>query len=193
MKKGLKSIILIFGILLSFSLSSVSNYKSVLLSDQKETYLNESQILDYLIKADSYEIKELKNKPFDTLQFNKVIAYDFEGTPWKSVFNQKNNKYSDVITNQKKLNIEQIYRLVNLLTNPETYGSEQYECFNPHQGIIFYDNEKVKLVIDICLDCNYLVSSIKIPTVDWGFSDEGIKNIIDLSKDLGLNYGNIKK
>jgi hypothetical protein len=69
------------------------------------------------------------------------------------------------------------------LCNKSTYGGDVAACFDPHLGIVFYKASKPSAYVSICLDCNYLVSSIKIPG-QAGFSDDGIKKIMDFEREL---------
>ena len=73
-------------------------------------------------------------------------------------------------------------------------------------GIVFYENEQRKFVVDICLDCNYLIATIEIPATQFkkvfyddggsyglrGFSEIGKEKIVELGKQLNLDYGNIE-
>ena len=36
------------------------------------------------------------------------------------------------------------------------YGGETKGCFEPSLGIVFYKDNQICYVIDICLDCNFL-------------------------------------
>ena len=51
---------------------------------------------------------------------------------------------------------------------------------------MFYEGEKVSAYISICLECNYLISSIKIPAAESGFSKTGSQGIESFQRDVGL-------
>jgi len=78
-------------------------------------------------------------------------------------------------------------------------------CFIPHLGFGFYKDNKIVFKVNVCLDCNYLIPSIKIPATSFykinkgtefeypaqGFSEYGKERIIEISKELELDYGKI--
>lgn len=117
--------------------------------------------------------------------------------------------YADVlgfvkrITKQQVLNEKQTITLIGLITKKETYGSSTAACFNPNWSVVFFENNRVVLVVDFCLDCNYLISSVPIPTqqsfenierdgnfvLSNGFSKNGRKEIKQLTKELDMIYG----
>ena len=171
-------------------------------------YLSQAQLTEYVLQSKTIEITSAYTYPFDTLQFDKVIAYDFDGSeqPYPSVINQRNGKFVPVISRQQELKAEQIDFLIDFLTDNSTYGEPTAACFYPHLGIVFYQGNERKYVVDICLDCNYLRSTTEIPATQHkkmkfddgtsyglqGFSGKGKEKIIQLSKRLGLAYGAVE-
>ncbi len=168
-------------------------------------YLKRSELEAYVLQAEKVNLKALNSKPFDTLKFDKIIAYDFEGSeePNPSVIG-KNNKFTNVILKQKYLNEKQAQFLLKCLTSNSTYGGSFAACFNPHLGFVFFDNNKVVCTVDVCLGCNYLISTSDIPAMNnkminkgtedaypaFGFSKSGKKKIRKLCKELDFYYGN---
>ncbi|WP_395063534.1 hypothetical protein [Flavobacterium sp.] len=168
-------------------------------------YLKRSELEAYVLQSEKLNLKELNLKPFDTLKFDKIIAYDFEGSeePNPSVIG-KNDKFTNVILKQKYLNEKQGYFLIKCLTSNATYGGSFAACFNPHLGFVFFDHDKVVYTVDVCLGCNYLISTSDIPAMNskminkgtedaypaFGFSKAGKKKIRKLCKELDFFYGN---
>lgn len=165
----------------------------------KKKYLSQKTLHDYVKKAKLIQPDSSSNPPFDTLKYNKVIAYDFEGIVHESVAQMDTlESFAPVILRQKSLDQKQVSFLTDFLTNIETYGGLRYGCFEPHLGIVFYQDDNIQCVINFCLDCNFLSSSVKIPVMEtkvdgeyirFGFSEQGTQNIIKLSKELGFEYG----
>lgn len=167
-------------------------------------YLKRSELEAYVLQAEKVNLKALNSKPFDTLKFDKIIAYDFEGSeePNPSVIG-KNNKFTNVILKQKYLNEKQAQFLLKCLTSNSTYGGSFAACFNPHLGFVFFNNNKVVYKVDVCLGCNYLISTSNIPAMNskminkgtedaypaFGFSKSGKKKIRKLCKELDFYYG----
>ena len=138
--------------------------------------------------------------PFDTLHYNKVVAYEYEGCeePYPAVLNEQ-GEFVPVITKQKLLSPEQLITLTKSLTSPMSYGGSTSACFNPHLGIVFYQDTSVSVQINICLGCNYLIASKYIPATESirsndnkfaeiGFSKRGRSQIKKLCDDLGYWY-----
>jgi len=128
---------------------------------------------------DQSEIKASADNVFAAIDYDKVIAYSYNGEGGNEIINS-NGKLADRIKKQTQLDRSQIIRLTNFLCDRSTYGGETAACFDPHFGIVFYRANEPKAYVSICLDCNYLVSSIKIPNSKGGFSDEGIKEMESL-------------
>lgn len=166
-------------------------------------YLSQLELFNFLKNTKGIKEKFPYSVPFDTLKFDKVIAYDFDGREENmNVINYKTGRFTSVILRQKELNVKQINYLIDFLTNNKTYGGNTAACFEPHLGIVFYKEDKKVFEVDICLDCNYLISTVEIPATKQmkqhkdgtsyelkGFSEMGKQNIIHLSKQLNLDYG----
>ena len=87
-----------------------------------------------------------------------------------------------------------------------TYGEVTAACFEPKLGIVFFKDMEVQFVVDICLDCNYLKSTIQIPATNFkkmhfesggsyglkGFSNKGIEGIVEFSKEIDFRYKDFK-
>lgn len=166
--------------------------------------LKDSSLNQYIISAKSIHPNQKNGKPFDKLNYDKLVAYDFEGSeePYPAVID-KQGKFVPVILRQQCLSQEQADKILSTLTKKSTYGEATAACFQPHFALVFYKDHKPINQINICLDCNYLVSDIEIPaethkkinagTKDeypiTGFTDIGKKAIIDLCKELDFTYG----
>lgn len=143
------------------------------------------------------------NRPFNKLDYNRVIAYDFGGGKGEAVIDIiTHGKLAPTVTQQKELTQEQIGGLTNYLGANSTYGGNKAFCFDPHLGIVFYKDKRVVAHLSICLECNYLRSSIKIPATkvkkiiigdDYeyhaeGFSKLGRQKINSLCKQLNFSH-----
>jgi len=196
--KKLERIIMLFSFAVCCGFHSCDN--------QNDKYLSQKKLNNYAENAQFIQPNTASNPPFDTLKYNKVIAYDFDGNyePHSSVIkNSWWKRYAPVILRQKSLNQKQANFLTDFLTSNKTYGGSQASCFEPHLGIVFFQKNDIQCVVNVCLDCNYLESSVDIPADDYhkinanteheysaiGFSEQGKQNIIELSKQLGFDYG----
>ena len=174
---------------------------------QNSKYLSQTLLSNYIKEAKSLESANIFfEEPFKDLKFNKVIAYDFDGDEEKyaTVFDNKTRIFNPVVLHQKELNKEQIENLISFLIDSKTYGEGIAACFVPHLGIVFYHDNQFVFEVDVCLDCNYLESTIEIPARKTkkikledgsdlyliGFSKIGKQKIIGLCKELNLDYRN---
>ncbi len=130
------------------------------------------------------ETKANSNNVFATVDYDKVVAYRYNGEGDNEIIDKEGKLY-EKIEKQVILSKAQTIRLTNVLCDKSTYGGDIAACFDPHFGLVFYKTNKPVAYISICLDCNYLVSSIKIPN-DGGFSEDGIKKIVDFEKELNF-------
>jgi len=177
------------------------------LKSNNSIFLKEQELKNYVLTAQTITPNTNLNSPFDTLSYDKIIAYDFEGReePYPSVLD-RNLKFVPVILNQKALTQKQADKILSALSSNSTYGEGTAACFIPHLGLLFFKDNKFKYAINICLDCNYLISDITIPAETHlkvnkgkeneyaisGFTKTGKKAIVDLCKDLNFYYGRTK-
>ena len=175
-------------------------------SERFKNKLSIKTLEDYL--QNTAEVKSTKKhkEPFDTLEFDKVIAYDYQGEEeaFPSVIG-RNGKFIPIIEKQAALNEKQIDYLIDvILTSDSTYGAGTAACFQPHLGFIFYNKNERIFVTDICLGCNLLQSSQLIPATQShkskfedgtvffldGFSKNGKERIRNLATELDFYYSN---
>lgn len=162
-------------------------------------FLKQSEVLDFINKAPTISINRTgAGSPFDKLNFNKVIAYDYEGL--LGGIDDIDGFYTEIsksVYKQKALTEKQTNFVISEFTNKANYGDDVMKCFEPHMSIVFFNDDKVVNVVEICLDCNYLNSTFPIPNdqlsiiSDHGFTPSGKRMIINISKELGFRYGNI--
>ena len=166
--------------------------------------IKEKVLLEYIDSAKNVRPNLKNGVPFDKLDYDKVIAYDFAGSeePYPSVIDEK-GKFVPVVLRQQFLTQKQADKILSTLTSKSTYGEATAACFQPHFALVFYKDKKMINQINVCLDCNYLISDIAIPaethkkvnagTKDeyaiTGFTKSGKKAIIDLCKQLHFTYG----
>ena len=165
--------------------------------------IKEKVLLEYINSAKTVRPNTKNGVPFDKLDYDKVIAYDFAGSeePYPSVIDEK-GKFVPVVLGQQFLTQKQADKILSTLTSKSTYGEATAACFQPHFALVFYKVNKMINQINVCLDCNYLISDIAIPaethkkvnagTKDeyaiTGFTKPGKKAIIDLCKQLHFYY-----
>lgn len=165
--------------------------------------IKEKALIDYIVSAKSIRPNLKNGVPFDKLDYDKIIAYDFAGSeePYPSVIDKK-GKFVPVILRQQFLTQKQADKILSILTNKSTYGGVTAACFQPHFALVFYKDNKMINQISICLDCNYLISDIAIPAETHkkvnagkedeypmiGFTKTGKRAIIDLCKQLNFTY-----
>jgi len=103
-------------------------------------------------------------------------------------------RFAPVILRQKSLNQKQVDFLTNFLTNNKTYGGSPAACFEPHLGFVFYRDNDIQCVVNVCLDCNYLESSVDIPAGEYHKMYEGTEyeygaiGFSEQGKQTSLNY-----
>ncbi|MBF04388.1 MAG: hypothetical protein CMP76_13965 [Flavobacterium sp.] len=174
----------------------------------KSKTLEEEVLIDYISSAKIVKPNPENGQPFDKLDYDKVIAYDFAGSeePYPAVIDRQ-GKFVPVVLGQQYLSQEQADKILSTLTSKSTYGEATAACFQPHFALVFYKDNKMINQINVCLDCNYLISEIEIPAETHkkvnagtkeeyaitGFTDKGKKGIRDLCKELNFTYGQDEK
>ncbi len=172
---------------------------------KQDTVATVKELATALLLSQSKEIRASKmaNRPFNKLDYNKVIAYDYQGGKGEGVISIiTDGKLAPTVTQKKELTHKQIDGLTNYLGASTTYGGNKAFCFDPHLGIVFYKYSKVVAYLNICLECNYLSSSVKIPATEVkkikigddyeypaeGFSKLGRQKINSLCKQLNFSH-----
>jgi len=164
-------------------------------------YIPQQTLLSYVNQSNTIEPNHDAGPPFNKLNYNKVIAYDYDGVggDGEDIYEIiENNKLIDRINKQQQLSQQQVNDLTNCLGAKSTYGHTYAFCFEPNFGVVFYNGTKIVAGVSIALGCNYLRSSIPIPAT-WadsisigknykypaeGFSKKGNKNLLGLAKKL---------
>lgn len=137
--------------------------------------------------------------PFYSLDYDKVMAYEYQGEGGLQIEAcLKNDK--EKISKTIELTNSQVEELETILTSDKSYGTTTASCFDPHFAIVYYSNNKIIASVSICLDCNYLMSSLDIPATtkkhikvndDYsypakGFSPIARKGIHGFCKQIGF-------
>ena len=109
--------------------------------------------------------------PFDTLKYDRVTAYDYDGEGSYLIVEDGELVKVDTpnqrgeIYHMKDLTKMQISRINKTVGDTASYGLGAASCFNPRMGIVYYRKEKIVGHISICLECNYLESTPPIAAV----------------------------
>lgn len=204
--RNISSVLLIGLGLLAMLIAPIAS--SAISSSSVNKYLSLQELTDYVKSSKTISKSKKYNFPFDTLRFNKIIAYSYDGSAEETTsVIDRNNKFIPSISKQKVLSQSQADNILAKLTKKSTYGEATAACFIPHFSLVLFNDDRVVAVIDVCLDCNYLNSSIDIPAQTSvkvnkgtpeeyaliGFTKSGRKTIIDLCKELHFPYGKLKK
>jgi hypothetical protein len=134
-----------------------------------------------------YSAKQAKaHNVFASVVYDKVVAYNYDGEDGSEIITG-NGQLAKKIKQQIELNQSQIVKITNVLCDKVTYGGAMAKCFTPHFGLVFYQANQPTAFVSICLHCNSLISSREIPNAVGGFSDEGVKQIVDFEKELNFS------
>ncbi len=209
-KYSLNQLVILLSIFSYYSCTTKTNDKTDSINIELQTdnkihadtskYLKEKDLINYIETAPIIKLNKKNGVPFDTLSYNKVIAYDFDGMEELYPAVIKNGHFIPVILKQQYLTQEQTDKILDILTKKSAYGGEFAACFMPQFGIVFFNDNEVVNQINVAIGCNYLISDIEIPAqnqlkVDkgkeseysmFGFSKSGKDAIIYLCKELNF-------
>ncbi len=176
-------------------------------SAKTSSYLTAQELTEFPLQTPTISVNGRHPSPFDSIAFDRVIAYDYNDTmrPRLRIWDREGQRWAGTVMKQKALTANQAQSVIDLLTTPSTYGHGTASCFDPRLALIFYQGQKKVLVIDICLDCNYLESSVKLPAQYEkkrdlgegqyyplrGFSKAAQQAIVNLGKELDFYYGTV--
>ncbi len=141
-----------------------------------------------------------QNNPFATLIYDSLVIYDFDwrqpgGGRITSIL--ENEKLATTVKKSVRLPANEALDLSKKIGMKSSYGQITAACFDPHFGMVYYQNGNVKEYITICLVCNYPNSSLPIPARNQGGEDMDNEEIYyelsGFSKSFRKYLNNIKK
>lgn len=146
-------------------ISKIEKRENKTLTVEQVNYLSNDDISKFVKEAEMIKPAKTNMNPFSNLDYNKVIAYDFDGGKGYNVLSIANeNTVTNTVKNQKSLTQNQVNHLISIISNKKSFGGSTGACFEPHLGIVFYKDEKIVEYINICFECNYLSSKLPIST-----------------------------
>ncbi|MCC5918914.1 MAG: hypothetical protein JJU02_16475 [Cryomorphaceae bacterium] len=113
-----------------------------------------------------------QENPFNGLNYDKVVAFEFNGNGMRTIDKVLTGERSR-LDNQVILDSLQIKRFEKIISMKDAYGHSTAACFDPHFAVIYYLKDSIVAQVDVCLLCNYLISSLKIPAMHQNIMDEG--------------------
>jgi hypothetical protein len=169
-------------------------------------YISQDSIKSFILHQPVVSLPAFSAKPFDSIRFDKVIAYDFDGSDKEeSGIIDREGRFAPFIKEQRGLDPSQVSSIISCLSSKQSYGAGTAPCFRPGMAIVFFQNNSPVMTVDICLDCNFLESSLRIPAKYGkkisrygteieltGFSTEGRRCIISLAGQLKFSYAKEK-
>lgn len=187
---------------------SISEKKIEIPQLLSDSTLKEKTLNDYIQTAETIKPNVKNGVPFNKLDYDKIIAYDFAGDEetYPNPIDRK-GKFTPVILKQQFLTQKQADQILSALAKNSSYGESSAACFQPHLGLVFFKGNKKINQISICLSCNTSITEIEIPARTHkifnkgtdneysftGFKPSGKKAIIKLCKEINFHYGNKKE
>ncbi len=148
--------------------------------------LNKSNMFNVMNNAPVIDPKKIDGAFFNKLDFNKVVAYSYDGSHEQVIIEN-----SWKIDNQIALNQEQANTILSLLSRKSTFGTYSAGCFEPRLALVLYKKNSSILQISICMDCNNIDCFPQIDVIDGGLSSKGRKGIIAFCKEIHFPYGDL--
>jgi hypothetical protein len=168
-----------------------SSFNKDLDSSEITLKIEENTIHDSLI---------IENDIDDTVIYDKIIAYEFEGSGDNDIVSGSKLIEKSKIYQEKEITLEKVKEFESILQNKNTYGGSTASCFDPHFGIVYYKNNKIVNYISVCLACNSLYASFDIPAQKLhkstlcdecyheGLNKKARKQISEFIKNLGFGH-----
>lgn len=136
--------------------------------------------------------------PFARITYDSVLAYNFALTNHRvhAILTKDSTLDKSTVLPGRKMTVNQTSDLLNVLNKKSTYGGPVFACFDPKHAFVFYRQEKIVGLIEICFECNYLRSTPELPamkawqgqeaTMNWGFNKSSGKWLRGFCRSLGL-------
>lgn len=108
------------------------------------------------------------SNPFFSLNYDKVIMYDFESEEADPNIIRSDGQLAKKIHRQVTLNTAVISALYKKLEDPSSFGGGTRNCYIPHLGIVYYLKNVPVAQINICMDCNRIFSNLPLLGKKYG-------------------------
>lgn len=158
--------------------------------------MNSITILNVVKKASTIDSKKLDGSPFNTMDFDKVVAYSYDGSHEQIKIAPgigKTRSASETIDQQVGINQKQANIILSLFGDKSTYDPmASAGCFEPRFALVLYKDNSSVMQISVCLDCNNVHFTPEIKANEGGLSKKGRKTIIAFCKELKFPYGELK-
>lgn len=160
--------------------------------------MNSITILNVVKTAPTIDSKKLDTSPFNTMDFDKVVVYSYDGSGEEQIKIApgigKTRATSKTIDQQIGINQEQANSILSLFGNKTTYGPfASASCFEPKFALVLYKGNSSVMQISVCMDCNNVHFTPEIKVSQDGLSKKGRKTIIAFCKELKFPYGALKE
>ncbi|MFL5728690.1 MAG: hypothetical protein ACJ75J_04310 [Cytophagaceae bacterium] len=108
--------------------------------------------------------------PFLSLQYDSVLIYDFDWRGKQEYFSivDASDHLAPTVRKSAGLDRKQYAKLNKLLGEKSSFGQSTAACFEPHLGVVYYKAGKPLAYMTICMACNRLEASIRIPAQEQG-------------------------
>lgn len=102
---------------------------------------------------------------YQELSYDSLVIYDFDwmgrGAKHRSIIDDGGN-LPPTIKKSVKLAAKEAKELTARIESPESYDMGVAACFDPHFGMVYWENGKPKEYITICFSCNFPRGSLPI-------------------------------
>ena len=143
---------------------------------------------------------QAQKNPFAKIPYDSVVAYNFALHTVRPlrILNKDSTLNETTVLPGRKLTQVETKQLLKKLNDKDTYGGAPFACFEPRHAFLFYRKQSIVASIEICFECNTLLSTPEIPAThyyynkgnqeyqNWGFSDSGLAWLMDYCKRIGL-------
>jgi hypothetical protein len=115
----------------------------------------------------------------DTLFFNQatdsIVMVEFKPVHQVPHVIDKQGNFAVPVLKRAVITENETEWLTKALNSKKSFGGGEAGCFDPHLGIVFYHDGKITGHLTICVGCNRLYGSQKIPAQqqDKYVTDEG--------------------
>ena len=153
----------------------------------------------YLVILTGYS----QSNPYASLSYDSLVIYDFEYfdfsvKPRKRIMSiiDESGDLPNTVKKSVRLPEKQAKELSNNIGLGKSYGGLPAACFDPHFGMVYYENGKVKEYITVCMACNFPRPSVPIPGMNQGpeeLDGEVFYKRYGFSKSFRVYLNKIKK
>jgi len=129
--------------------------------------------------------------PYAALSCDSVVIVDYGNMQTEDTNIEKYSngyRFMHIPSKAKTLTKGETDELIERIGKKSSYGVEHATCYMPHLAVMFMKNGYAVEYVEVCTECNRLVSSLELEATKQGPTDVGEGQVYYLNSGLSNDF-----